>query len=112
MQNFAPGEQKRWANVPKDLRELAFFLGWTRKEAYVKALGDGLYLPLDSFEVALDPGEPARFLNVPDWSLYDLSAPEYAAALTIEGTAHSHREWHLDLASTQLASGPGAARLV
>lgn len=110
VQNFAPGEQKRWANVAMDLRELAFFLCWTRKEAYVKALGDGLYLPLDSFEVALDPGESARFLTVPGWSLYDLSAPGYAAALTIEGTAHSHSEWHLDLTSTQLSFGPGSAR--
>ncbi len=110
MRNFAPGEQRRWASVPPDRREFTFFLCWTRKEAYVKALGEGLYMPLDSFEVSLDPGEPARLLTVADWSMYDLSVPGYAAALSIGGPEHSHRAWRLNLASTQLALGPDGAR--
>jgi len=39
-----------------------FFDFWTRKEAYVKAVGDSLQIPLDSFEVSLLPHEPARFI--------------------------------------------------
>ena len=59
----------------------AFFAGWTRKEAYVKARGAGLQLGLDTFVVSLDPDEPAVFLAGVDaaWTLIgfdlDLQTP-------------------------------------
>ena len=79
--------------LPADLQEAAFFRCWTRKEAYIKATGAGLSLPLDQFEVSLTPGEPAALLSTqrdPNeaqrWSLQELTpAPGYAAALAVEG---------------------------
>lgn len=79
--------------LPIDLRTYAFFLCWTRKEAYIKARGEGLSLPLDQFDVSLIPGEPAALLSTHRgshealrWSLQELTpAPSYVAALGVEG---------------------------
>ena len=76
----------------------AFFTCWTRKEAYLKARGEGLSLPLDRFTVSLAPGHPAALLEVLDdpeesarWSLRQLfPGADHVAALAVEG-----RDWHL-----------------
>lgn len=51
---FAAGENAALANLPPSERKAAFFRCWTRKEAFVKAVGSGMSLPLKSFEVSLD----------------------------------------------------------
>ena len=76
-----------------DLQREAFFRCWTRKEAYIKARGEGLSLALDQFDVSLAPGAPASLLGTrPDpseasrWSLQNLDpAFGYAGALAVEG---------------------------
>jgi len=95
---FSPSEISSLRALPVALRRNAFFLCWTRKEAYIKARGEGLSLPLDHFDVSIAPGEPAALLRTrPDsaeafrWSLRDLAfeSPEYAAAVAVEGNRWS-----------------------
>jgi 4'-phosphopantetheinyl transferase len=90
---FSRQEVAMLQTLPTEGQREAFFRGWTRKEAYLKARGEGLSLPLDQFDVSLAPGEPAAILGTrPDpseasrWSLQELtSAPGYVAALAVEG---------------------------
>jgi 4'-phosphopantetheinyl transferase len=60
---FSPEECKDLETVPPHAREAAFFDCWARKEAYIKAIGGGLSVPLDSFRVSLFEGEPARLVR-------------------------------------------------
>lgn len=88
-QFFCPEEAAELMSVADNEREHSFFLCWTRKEAYIKAVGDGLSTPLNSFRVTLQPGQPARLVHLaPDsnaaegWMLHDLQlARNHAAAL-------------------------------
>jgi len=94
---FSPGEVLSLAALPQQLQIEAFFNCWTRKEAYIKALGQGLQVPLDSFEVSLDPREPAALLRGTDgrWSIRALQpASDYAAAVAADGHDWSLRLWH------------------
>jgi len=89
---FSVAEIYTFSGLDLDLRTLAFFNCWTRKEAYIKARGEGLSLGLDSFDVSLTPGLPVALLqnrldpsDVLRWSLHELfPAPNYAAAIAIE----------------------------
>jgi 4'-phosphopantetheinyl transferase len=89
---FSSAELAALQDLPKVLRMEAFFKCWTRKEAFIKALGDGLSCPLSDFDVSLTPGEPARLLNVrwgsdeAHWSMEDIeSLAGYAAAIVFSG---------------------------
>jgi 4'-phosphopantetheinyl transferase len=75
---FSSSEYLAQARLPSDIRQRAFFQCWTRKEAVVKALGGGLSIPLDSFEVTVEPDVPARVVRFagwtrPQWSLLHLA---------------------------------------
>jgi 4'-phosphopantetheinyl transferase len=89
---FSPAERACLRNLPAAVQHQAFFRCWTRKEAYIKATGDGLSLPLDQFDVAFAPNQSAQILETrPDpaeaerWSLWDLDVGDlYAGALVVE----------------------------
>ncbi len=86
---FCPEEAAELLSLAPGQREQAFFRCWTRKEAYIKAVGDGLSCPLDSFQVTIQADMPARLVHIAGdraaaarWTLHDLSlAPDYIAAL-------------------------------
>ncbi|MBD0325490.1 MAG: 4'-phosphopantetheinyl transferase superfamily protein [Pyrinomonadaceae bacterium] len=95
---FSPAEVFKLRSLPVDVQAKAFFNCWTRKEAYIKARGEGLSLPLDQFDVSLVPGEAAALLSTKDdtqeaarWSLHELSpGSDYVAAVAIKG-----HDWNL-----------------
>jgi len=101
---FSATENTMLSELPKDQKQEAFFNCWTRKEAYIKAIGNGLSHPLDQFDVSMIPGEPARLLKIAGapkeasrWSLKALSpAPGYAAAIAVEGHDWKIQNWHYD----------------
>lgn len=85
---FSPREQRGLRALSGELRQSAFFHGWTRKEAYLKALGRGLDDDLDQIEVSLSPGEAAEVLSVPapsqPWFLHTLvPAAKFVGALAV-----------------------------
>ena len=86
-QFFAPTEQMVYSALPASERAVAFLRCWTRKEAYIKARGEGMGIALDSFSVSLGP---QAFLTPvsPDevWQITDLNlADGYVGALVYEG---------------------------
>jgi len=89
---FALRERRVFAGLPEAEQLAGFYTAWTRKEAYVKARGDGLSLPTTAFEVALAPGSEARLIafeqepsEVDRWALVGLEpAPGFLGALAIE----------------------------
>ena len=60
---FSSREQEVLEELPPEHQLQAIFNFWTRKEAYIKAIGGGLNIPLKHFEVSLAPNEPARLLK-------------------------------------------------
>lgn len=98
---FSPREAAVLRALPKHLRKEGFFNCWTRKEAYIKAEGQGMSIPLSTFDVSLTPGEPAALLRTEShpqetsrWSLKALSpATGCAAALAVKGHDWELRCW-------------------
>src|SRR5262245_18720776 len=89
---FTELEFKTMLSVPAGCRTEAFFNCWTRKEAFIKAWGDGISHPLSDLDVTLLPQTPARLLRIggqptsaADWSLTAWQpVPGYVAALAID----------------------------
>lgn len=98
---FSESERTVLRSIPFPAKEEAFFNCWTRKEAYLKAVGEGLAAPLDSFDVTLGLDEPPRMLTLegdPEraarWFFHHLRpAPDYVGAVAIEGGTWAVRTW-------------------
>jgi 4'-phosphopantetheinyl transferase len=111
--NFSALEQASYQRLPASKKQLGFFTAWTRKEAYTKAVGLGLYLPLESFSVTLDPDEPARLLEIDgspakaaEWALMAIAAPSgHVSALVARGPIEAvrHRSWPVRQAQSSRA---------
>lgn len=100
---FSVAEQAELRSLPASLQPEAFFNAWTRKEAYIKAIGQGLSMLLAEFDVSLTPGKPVNLLAVrvpgqvaSHWSLQHLApAPGYVGAIAVVGHDWQLQCWHL-----------------
>jgi len=98
---FSPQEVAVLRALPEEFRVLGFFSCWTRKEAFIKAKGEGLSIPLSSFVVTVDPREPARLLETQldpaaasRWHIENLNVgSDYRGALAIEHISTIVRTW-------------------
>jgi 4'-phosphopantetheinyl transferase len=101
---FSASERDVLRELPAEVKEEAFFNCWTRKEAYLKAVGEGLAAPLDSFDVTLRPGEEPRMLTLKGdpqaaarWFYHHLRpAEDYLGAVAVEGGARPVRTWRFE----------------
>jgi 4'-phosphopantetheinyl transferase len=115
--NFTRREFEQISALPACERLRGFFSCWTRKEAYVKARGDGLLYPLDVFQVSVSPDQPALLIEnfrepaeVFRWSMRNVDlGSDIAAALVVErGPARSQRMLRVNGLPVR-ADGPGDA---
>jgi len=111
---FAPAEVEALSSFAPDQYATGFFRCWTRKEAYVKARGDGLSLSLQHFEVPLSTGTTRALVSsvedpaeVERWSLRELvPAPCHLGALVVEGGAFELRTWEWAPAPAAVPAAP------
>lgn len=101
---FSAAEYAALCARPADTRQQAFLTCWTRKEAYIKAVGMGISMSLADFDVAVGPSEPAALLETrPDpavagrWDMRSLDVGEgYTCTLVSEGVVGTVHllDWH------------------
>ena len=100
---YSPQEFTVFQNLPEAEQRAAFFRCWTRKEAFVKALGKGFSFPLQNVTVSFTPDDPPRILNVDgqspeDWALFDLPLGQgFWGALAVTGESSLIRGWEYDV---------------
>jgi len=112
--HFAPPERALLAEASPPDRLRAFFTCWTRKEAYIKALGTGLSAPLNTFDASIPAGAPGRRIEsgAGFWWVADLPLPEgYAGAIAIENGFDQLRQWRWTAPLSALPV-PGAKKFV
>jgi 4'-phosphopantetheinyl transferase len=111
---FSFNENGQLGTLSGSAKRNGFFNGWTRKEAYLKARGDGIGYGLDRFAVSLAPGEPARLLNdhrdpeaVRCWSIREAAAPPgCVAAVSAKAADFQTRQFEWEASSASLARNP------
>jgi 4'-phosphopantetheinyl transferase len=96
---FSAREVNDLRTLPPEARVEGFFHCWTRKEAYLKATGMGLQIPLDSFSVSVLPAMPAQFLGGVEarWHIDAFHPAEcYVAAVVYDGAPGSIKYFSID----------------
>lgn len=101
---FSEREKIELKKLSTDQKVIGFFNCWTRKEAYIKAQGLGLLLPLDDFDVSLTPNQPAILhATRPDpqeasnWILFSVQVhPDHTGAVAVNGKNMRLRLWDWD----------------
>ena len=101
---FSPHELAVLDSLPPAQQVSAFYACWTRKEAFIKAIGEGLYFPLDHFDVTLAPSEPARLLRVQGdpaalnrWQMAAFDPGNgFSGAVVFEGAQTTLSFWHTE----------------
>jgi len=100
---FSPNETASFSKLTQKEQPDAFFNLWTRKEAWLKATGEGIAHLLPEVEVSFLPGAPGQLMNLPpgwkihDWSLLELSpASGFTAAMAIRGPRGPAQTWRWD----------------
>jgi 4'-phosphopantetheinyl transferase len=96
---FSPQENQVIRALPPQEQVNAFFDCWTRKEALIKACGDGFAIPLDSFTVSLNPGEShpviesgSAYFPQADWRILPLTPTQgYTGAVAVQGPHNLHQ---------------------
>lgn len=104
---FSTNEIANLFALPDKQQTLGFFNCWTRKEAFIKAVGEGLSFPLDKFEVSLEPDKPAKLLAtdwdpnaVSKWSMYAMSpGANFVGSVAIEGVVRQATCWNWQIGS-------------
>jgi 4'-phosphopantetheinyl transferase len=110
---FSPAEHRELMSVDEAMRGVAFYDCWVRKEAFVKALGGGFSIPLDSFQVSLAPGHAAALLHVRDtpgeeraWTIHAFSpAPRFSGAVALRDRRKRVRVHRSDAREIFVAAG-------
>jgi 4'-phosphopantetheinyl transferase len=93
---FSTSELAELRSLPEESRAEGFFLCWTRKEAYVKARGAGLHIPLNSFSVSLTPGQPERLesSDTERWTVWSFQpAAGFVGTIIAEGSGWQLRQF-------------------
>ena len=116
---FSARELTQLRNLPRAIQSVGFFNCWTRKEAYIKARGEGLSLPLNQFDVSLTPGEPAQLLasridegDAQKWTLANIQpAPGFVGALAVSGVNWQLHCWDAKEWLAPLLQGTSQASL-
>lgn len=99
---FSANEIIKLLALPEKQQALGFFNCWTRKESFIKAVGEGLSFPLNKFEVSLEPDKPAQLLAtdwdpkaISNWSIYSMSpGANFVGSLAIEGLVEKVKFWN------------------
>jgi 4'-phosphopantetheinyl transferase len=99
--HFTSQERGLIESAPPAEKDLAFLTCWTRKEAYIKAVGRGLSIPLPSFDTFIPPGSPGRMLSADEsptpalrWWISDLPPiPSHVGAVALNGRPDKYSYW-------------------